>query len=434
MKKSGLFVLMLVILGACEKYPLSNSETQEWLGFGVSGNYQSAEAGNYLPDSIGIVFDNQAVLLKNGNTFKIEFEVVEGGGTVDEPVLYSNFSSNTQGRLFTRWKLGTDSNNQVIKATFYDSNGKYLTETQWYATAYFTNDWNSITSTPLLGIQDMVYDTILQKSMLISNGHLYQSTDKFYKWTPVAFPFYTNVKEMEISTTGEIFVAGWDGTLYKTEDWGENWSELENPIPDNHYNYELTITKEDYIWANKQDYGVYCSKDNGLTWQKDTAGLENQERLGRIYSFADSAHMAISHYNMKILQTTNDGLSWEPVNTPEYSSTMFITDENEIIAQNQNGFNLHKSVDGGETYRKVFSTSVAYGTTSIHCYHKFGDDYYVLAPGGGVWKTKDFENFEKQILFDRQSFLFFDHRGTIYACGHNYSNAQEPTLIYPGKD
>lgn len=47
----------------------------------------------------------------------------------------------------------------------------------------------------------------------------------------------------------------------------------------------------------------------------------------------------------------------------------------------------------------------------------------MLAPGGGVWKTKDFEQFEKLFSFDLQHNLFIDHRGTIYASRYNYSNA-----------
>ena len=86
-------------------------------------------------------------------------------------------------------------------------------------------------------------------------------------------------------------------------------------------------------------------------------------------------------------------------------------------------------------YKKVFSPSVAYGTTSWHCYDKFKDYYYVLAPGGGVWKTKDFENFEELMKFTVQRNLFIDHTGTVYACGFNYSNAEpEPTLVLPAQN
>jgi hypothetical protein len=57
----------------------------------------------------------------------------------------------------------------------------------------------------------------------------------------------------------------------------------------------------------------------------------------------------------------------------------------------------------------------------------------VLAPGGGVWKTKDFEKFEELVTFSLQRNLFIDHQGTIYAAGFNYSNATpDPTLVLPG--
>ena len=174
-----------------------------------------------------------------------------------------------------------------------------------------------------------------------------------------------------------------------------------------HYNYELTITKDDYIWANRWEKGIHCSKDNGHTWQKDTAGLEKQEYVSPIFSLADTAHLALSVHSMKIIKSTDGGLTWTPINTPEYSVSMFVTDDNAIIAQNQNQFRLHKSVDGGNTYRQVLSVKVAYGTLSRHNFKQFGDTYYVLAPGGGAWKTKDFEEFEKLFAFDIQRRSFY---------------------------
>ena len=143
------------------------------------------------------------------------------------------------------------------------------------------------------------------------------------------------VRELEINSKGEVFAASWNGNLYKTSDWGQTRNTLGSPIPGNMYHYQLTITKDDYIWANKWEYGIYCSKDDGLTWTKDTTGLEYQEELGRIFCFADTSHMAVSCYNLTILKTTDDGISWTPIPTPQYSLSMFVTDNNTLIAQNQ---------------------------------------------------------------------------------------------------
>lgn len=428
MKRILFFILSILVFTACEQYPTPGTQILKQFNFQIIGANQFAEAGNYLPDSVGIIIDFKSLVPAGERQFTMEIEVAEGGGTVDQTVVYSD----KIGIMKTRWKVGYTSNEQILKVKIYDTEGLFSAETEIRATSYFTDKLNTIDKGFLVGIGGMVRDTINQRSMLISGRNLYVLTDDFLNWKRIGYPFSTSLKELEINSKGEVFAAGWNGNLYKTSDWGENWYDLGKPIPENPYHYELTITKDDYIWANKWEHGIYCSKDNGITWQKDISGLEKQEELGRIFTFADTSHMAISYHNLNILQTSDDGLTWKPINTPEYSLTMFVTDENAIIAQNQGGFRLHKSTDGGQTYKQVFSPHVAYGTSSKHLYDKFGNDYYVLAPGGGVWKTKDFEEFTELFTFSKQRNLFIDHQGNIYASGYSYSNAaNDPTLILP---
>ncbi len=428
MRRPFIYLFPIVLLFACEKYPTPGMHIIESLNFQVAGANQLVDSGEYLPDSVGIQIDLASVVPAGNRQFVMELEVTGGGGMVDQVIIHAG----NNGIMKTRWKTGDQSNEQVLLAKIYSTDGLFYTETEINATAFFKNKLNTITKGILIGIGDMVRDTVNQRTMMLSGGKPFKQKDKFYIWEQIYFPFSTNLKELEAKSNGEVFAAGWNGNLYHSADWGDTWSDLGKPIPENPYHYELTITKDDYIWANKWERGVYCSKDNGLTWQKDTLGLTRQEELGRIFSFADTSHMAISYYNLTILQTSDDGLAWKPVNTPEYSVTMFVTDENDIIAQNQDGFRLHKSTDGGKTYRQVFAPSVDWGTSSKHLYDKFGDDYYVLAPGGGVWKTKSFEQFEELMQFSLQRNLFIDHRGTIYASGFNYSNASpDPTLVLP---
>jgi photosystem II stability/assembly factor-like uncharacterized protein len=279
----------------------------------------------------------------------------------------------------------------------------------------------------------MVRDTVNQRSMLLSGREIYISKNKFYNWQKIHFSYNIILKELEINSKGEVFGGGWDGNLYKSTDWGQNWSLISKPIPGNNYHFELSVSKDDYIWASRWDKDMHCSTDGGLSWRKDTSGIPNNVPLGPVYQFNDTSHLALA---LIIKQTFDDGITWKDLNTPQYPSTLFVTAKNEIILQNQDGgFTLHKSTDFGKTYKKVFSPNVAYGTTSWHCYDKFKNYYYVLAPGGGVWKTKDFEEFEELITFSLQRNLFIDHRGTIYASGFNYSNATpDPTLVLPGSE
>jgi photosystem II stability/assembly factor-like uncharacterized protein len=434
--KNIIYCLILVnLFFACEQYPMPGSETLEVFNYMILGDNQSAESGNYLQNEVGVQIMLESLVPPPTQKFHIELQVTEGGGTLDKTTI----EADNAGKMLTRWKLGDEQNQQTVKGKIFDASGKYYSEFTINANAFFPDKWNTFTTGYLIGIGDMVTDTVNNRSMMISGMDLYKKEGlkvKFYEWEQIqGYSYHYNFKELEINSKGEVFGGGWDGNLYKSTDWGQNWILISKPIPGNIYHFELSVTKEDFIWANKWDYGVYCSKDNGLTWTKDSTGLENQEQLGRVFSFIGNSHLALSHNKLVILQTFDNGKTWGPIPTPEYSLTIFVTDENEIIAQNQGGFNLHKSSDSGKTYKKVFSPNVAYGTTSWHCYDKFKDYYYVLAPGGGVWKTRDFEKFEELVTFSLQRNLFIDHQGTIYASGFNYSNAKDdPTLVLPYND
>ncbi|MBK6283327.1 MAG: exo-alpha-sialidase [Draconibacterium sp.] len=435
MKKLIYLLFIFASFYSCEMYPEPGSQNIESFSFNIIGNQQTADAGEYLVNKIGAQIYLESLVPKTDKKFRIELEIISGNGSVDNTLI----EADNQGKMVTSWKLGNETNVQQIKAKIFDSSNQFYSEFEIQATAFFLDKWNTITDGFLIGIGDMVKDTINNRSMIISGMDLYAKEgvdNKFYEWKQIqGYGYPNNFKDLEINSKGEVFGGGWNGNLYKSTDWGKTWTLISKPIPENQYNFELTITKDDYIWANKWDYGVYCSKDNGITWTKDTIGLDRQEQLGRIFTFDDSLHLAISHANLTILKTSDDGITWSPINTPEYSLTMFVTDDNAIIAQNQGGFVLHKSTNGGQSYRQVFSPHVEYGTTSWHCYDKFKNNYYVLAPGGGVWRTKSFEEFENLITFSLQHNLFIDHNGTIYASGYKYSNAtDDPTLVLSFKE
>ena len=436
MKKIISILILATLLFSCEEYPMPGSETLELFSFMILGNNQSAESDEYLETEVGIQIIPENLLPPQTQKFHVELEVTQGGGAIDN----STVEADSEGKMETRWKMGNEQNSQILKGKIFDADGRYYSEFTINANAFFPDKWNTITTGYLIGIGDMVADTVNNRSMMTSGMDLYKkegTAGMFYEWEKIqGYSYPRNFKDLEINSKGEVFGGGWDGNLYKSTDWGKSWMFISKPIPDNPYHFELTVTKDDYLWANKWERGVYCSKDGGKTWQKDTIGLAVQEELGSVYLYGDGSHLALSHNKLQILQTFDDGISWNPINTPKGSLTMFVTDENAIIAQGQEGgFTLYKSTDSGKSYNQVLSPNVAYGTTSWHCYQKFRNFYYILAPGGGVWKTKDFEKFEELVTFSLQRNLFIDHQGTIYASGFNYSNAKDdPTLVLPYSD
>jgi hypothetical protein len=165
----------------------------------------------------------------------------------------------------------------------------------------------------------------------------------------------------------------------------------------------------------------------------DTTDRVKNTRLGPIYRYKNS-YLALAGNPLTIIQKHDGDSIWSDMITPEYSISMYVPNDSTIIAQNQGGFRLHKSVDDGQTYHQVFNPNVSMGGgDDWHLYAKHGNSYFVLAPSNGLWQTTDFENFEQLIhISTHQQKLFTDHRGTLYVAGYNYSNAEpEATYILP---
>lgn len=429
MKKILFSLLIATSLFSCEKYPEPGSETLEMFNFYIIGNLQSAEEQNYVPMEIGAQIDLNSLLPQKNIQFKLKLAIKTGGGSVDN----ASIIADSDGKMMTNWKLGKESNEQILSCQILDADNKLYSEFEIEATAFFMNKWNEIKKGYLVGIDDMVYDTVRQRSMMFNEGQVWVLNDKFYSWEPKGFQFNEYVRFLDMTSDGIVFAAGWRGALYKTQDWGENWEYVCHPIPGNEYYYNFNITSDDYLWATKNSFGVFCSKDQGLTWTKDTTKRVKDSYLGPIYKYQDS-YMTVADWPLSIVQKQNGTEGWHDINTPEYSLSMYIPNDSTIIAQNQGGFTLHKSTDNGETYKQVFAPYTSMGGGDLwHVYNKYGNFYFVLAPSSGLWYTKDFEEFKQLISIGTyQSKVFIDHTGTIYAAGSNISNAEdEATYVFP---
>lgn len=413
---------------SCEKYPdmVSNND---FFSYSLVGNNQSAEVGIYLPEEIGVQFNTNSSSLNYKFKFRIELEVIDGGGFVDQNVIYSD---ENEVKL-TRWKTGDTSNSQTLQASIYDSDNRLLSTAEFNANAYLLNKVNTITSGYFVGITDMVSDSVNQRSMMYSQRQFWVSTNEFYLWNPKIFPYNTYIRMIDMTSDGTVFAAGWNGALYKTDDWGDSWEYICNPFQESSTFYNLNITSDDFLWATKPSFGILCSKDKGLTWTPDTSEIARLGTLGPIYKYGDS-YLSMSSNPISIILSSDGGITWESLNTPATSLSMFVPNDTTIIAQNQGGFKLNKSTDNGKSFKFVFDAySSMGGGNHWHVYNKFKNDYYVLAPGGGVWKTRDFETFALILRVDSfQQKLFIDYKGNIYVAGEAYINAEdENTFIVP---
>ena len=418
------YILILLIAVSCNKYEGPFLETTENYSFSKYGDGQKTLAGNYFEDAIGIVVYNNLTYSTNEELSAL-FTVIAGDGTVDDNMIDFN-----NGYVSTRWKSGGTSNKQQVRIDIFNKNKKMLNSIFINSFAFRENVWDTVTIDPDKSIRDILADTITKQTFMISNCLLHTQKVNYFEWEADQPQNFNCPFGLYKDENGIIYLNNWSGEIFKSVDYGNNWLSCTKPIEEHSYFYYMTVTEDGYIWTStpEYEYSLRCSRDGGQSWSADTIGLKPKELIGDIFRLSNG-DILFHSLNMHLYKSTNDGKSWETMQSPEYSTKLYVTDKGEIIMFNQeNGVSIHKSTDLGQTFTKVFSVWPEYGASMQKIIQKRGDEYYILIVGYGIIKTIDFEDFETVWRNTGIIYLYMDHSGVLITNGFN-----TPTYYYNKK-
>jgi len=425
-----LLVLSVCVINSCNNYPDPSIETLVNYNVSYMNPNPVSIGGEYMKDSIYIQIYNYKSP-QDISGFTVEFKVQKGGGSVDQ----QQVKTRKDGKAATRWKLGTDSFTQIITTRVTDPDGNVLPESQIIAHGILYNAWNEIDYSPLNQLSGMASDTITQQSWMISVGRIYKLETNFLDWQSLSTQPINSPRQIEIDKNGIIYVGTWNGELYKSTNHGQTWIKCTNPIPDRPYYFDLWITNDDDLWATVYGNGLWHSKDGGLTWSNPANGADKSTSISGMYRLKNNWIVSLispTGQGMSVMKSEDEGKTWTALITPNYPYSLFVTKNDVIIVLTQTDGGIYKSTDLGKTYNRVYSASVAFNTGSPQSYvQKFGPDYYIIIPGYGVLKTKDFDHFETLLTEAYVNGLYLDHTGSVYAKGT--LNKLYSTFIYNQK-
>lgn len=400
---------LLYISNACENNNDPSIETLSSYNIQTVNNDQNARAGEYLKDSIFIRVTNRLSPFDQKG-FKVEFQVISGDGTIDQTEVVTRLN----GIAGTRWKLGSKSFTQTVRARTYNLKSEIISELTFNAYAIIPNFWSDVVSYPLSQISDLSADTINQKTWMVSLGKIYKRRNNFLDWDVLNNENIVSPRQIKVDNKGVVYTGTWNGELFKSSDGGQSWIKCGNPIPDRIYFFDFWITSDGDLWAAAPEAGTWHSKDGGTSWSKANSGY-----LNGIYRMKNGWLMAKYGDPYALKKSEDDGLTWSQIQTPGYPYSFYVTHNDNIIITIQGpSVGIYKSTNSGNSFTPVHSVPVSFGTSSfLPQFHKYKEWYYFIVPGYGVLKTEKFEHFET--VFDEPLIqgLFMDHTGSLIAKG-----------------
>ena len=413
-RASILVLFSMLTLTSCIHTSDPSVITLEEYRFSKEGDLQRAVAGNYLTHPVAVVHD----FYRNGiedemNPVKVYFEVVSGGGTVDDSYLVLYPSEKVE----THWQLGSEQTLQSMKARVYDGDDNFLNELTFQALAFQSGRWDPVSIEPDASVLDLASDTIRKATFMVANGKLFRQGDVYFGWQEIVDANLWGVYSVEIDSQGILYVGVWSGDVFKSQDGGTSFSQVTKPIPGYQGHFELYITADDKVWVSRWGYPLRHSADGGQSWIEAQSGIENNPQVNEVFSLSNGHFLTLSDADRTLYRSTDDGVNWEAINTPEGAAKIYVTPEDDIIVLTQrNGLSLYQSSDEGQTYEGKYAMEVDYYSSPMGTvFHKYGSDYYICMTGGGIVKTSNFETFN--LFWDNTDVreLWMDHNGVMLA-------------------
>lgn len=426
MKRPVLWISIFCLIIACDRYGDPEVKLLKDYSFSFQQTVPGNEffAGDFVGDSIGFSAVNNKALIKD--SLKVQFEVVKGGGQVSVTSGYTD----KNGIIYTRWKLGTKSFEQTLRAKTYDLTGAYLNSSDLITYGFRTNEWDTLSNSQEADIMGMAADTVNKITLMIRNGYLFQQGDRYYVWNQVPGLNLTSLNTINIDRNKVFYISTSDGNMLKSVDHGATWETCTRPYPNVSYNLFVSISNDNYIWVYAYNNPTRYSKDQGKTWTDSAIGF-TFNAYGDVFRLKDGSLLLDGENCCSLFRSIDNGLTWTEIATPGRPVKLYVNENDEIfIASMQGGIYLYKSIDYGATYTYLYATSYEWTPGNANVFNKLGHFYYVAIPGWGILKSADLTSYDIYWINSNLKNLFIDHNGVMIATYWNWQDNSKKVVYY----
>jgi photosystem II stability/assembly factor-like uncharacterized protein len=214
---------------------------------------------------------------------------------------------------------------------------------------------------------------------------------------------FSEVSSLCITPNGKI-LSGASGSTFFSINNGDSWNKLSNGL-ENISGRSFTISPNGYIYTssswsnylgspgNRNNWGIYRSADDGITWQKKDTGLQDSI----INSLASNSYGYIFAGTQRgIYRTTDNGENWVSISDDITWYGVYciaINSANHIFAENDG--KLYRSIDNGDTWIQLnvdihpYISSIKINSDDHIFFSSVHGDLYRSTDNGEVWEQKN---------------------------------------------
>jgi hypothetical protein len=405
-----LFVVLMFSVSGCSKDPGTRVTDQYTLYFSNQQG-QRVLAGETI--DVQFLFSVMRTERYMVDSVKVVFDAAEGEGSL--AVASQWIASDEVAK--TTWTVGTGTFIQVLTASVYDLEGKFLSSLDLVAYVFRDNQWNEVTAGPEIQIWDLAADTVNGVTFMTTYSKLYRQGERYYIWDEVTDPLFQHPdspRTVKIDGDGIFYVSTSGGNIIRSVDHGVTWQSCTRPWPDITTYIQAYVSNDNRLWVYTADRPVRYSDDRGATWHN--AGADASDGgIGDIFRLGDGALVRHGLNCCSLAISDDDGQTWTPLQAPEYSHKIYVTGDDEIfiLASLGTGETIFRSVDRGVSFTPIHSVGVTFRSSYDNIFTRFGDYWYVAIPGFGIMKSADLINYENYRVYDDLRTLYMDHNGVM---------------------
>jgi photosystem II stability/assembly factor-like uncharacterized protein len=170
------------------------------------------------------------------------------------------------------------------------------------------------------------------------------------EWTELDPGISFSVEDVHFWDARTGIAVGTHGVILRTEDAGDTWSPLQDPLDSTHWFWSVSFADDLHGAVVGNTGAVFTTDDGGLSWTEQDSGVD--VRLTGVCMVTPLAATVVG-FQGTILKTMDGGATWNPQSSETSNNLSGVAFTDEAHGITVGSFTMLRTSDGGATWDPV---------------------------------------------------------------------------------